>query len=335
MKPRMFTAFVLVASLALLLAVSTSAQRSDRPIAPPSPGDLGPQSVNAPAISLGQPGTSFRYVQTFGVTETPYISDTAHLNFPMGIATDGTNVLIGEYWGHRVLKYTSTGTFVSSLGRAGIAYSDGDIWGAFDMAVDSGGNTWVADSNHNRVSKFDASGAYLGSFKEGTFGRPAGIAFDGSGNVYVSEGSAVGNIYWQDGMGHQRIQIYDSAGNYLSTIGITDTSGSDNNHFYGPQHITVYSNTLYVADKANHRIQIFDISTPVSPVYSATIGVAGASGNDNAHLDNPIGVAVDSNYIYVADSGNNRVQVFSRTTRAYVATIGTGYGTGNDQFNRV
>ena len=75
MKPRMFTAFVLVASLALLLAVSTSAQRSDRPIVPPSSGDVGPQSVNAPAVTLGQPGLSFRYVQMFGVTQQAYAAD--------------------------------------------------------------------------------------------------------------------------------------------------------------------------------------------------------------------------------------------------------------------
>jgi hypothetical protein len=82
MKPRMFTAFVLVVSLALLPAVSTSAQRSDRAVAPPSSGDQGPQSVNAPAVTLGQPGLSFRYVQTFGVTEQAYTADAQHLNGP-------------------------------------------------------------------------------------------------------------------------------------------------------------------------------------------------------------------------------------------------------------
>jgi sugar lactone lactonase YvrE len=44
-------------------------------------------------------------------------------------------------------------------------------------------------------------------------------------------------------------------------------------------------------------------------------------------------VAVDASYIYVADSGNNRVQIFSRSTRAYVATVGTGSGIGDYQFH--
>jgi sugar lactone lactonase YvrE len=43
-------------------------------------------------------------------------------------------------------------------------------------------------------------------------------------------------------------------------------------------------------------------------------------------------VAVDANYIYVADTENHRVQIFNRNTLAYVATIGGSYGTGNNQF---
>jgi DNA-binding beta-propeller fold protein YncE len=53
------------------------------------------------------------------------------------------------------------------------------------------------------------------------------------------------------------------------------------------------------------------------------------SGSDNSHFDNPFDVAVDRNgYIYVADEGNDRIQVFN-SNRQYVRTIGGG-GTGSD-----
>ena len=184
--------------------------------------------------------------------------------------------------------------------------------------------------------KFNSSGVYMSKLGQtwscgtdnGRFNSPLGIAFDGSGNIYISDGGQ----WWNSDSGNHRVQIFDSAGNYLNTIGTTGTSGSGNNQFHGPRHIAIYNNFLYVADSGNHRIQIFNVSVPASPTYVATIGVTGASGSDNTHLNHPSGVAVDANYIYVADSWNNRVQIFDRNTRAYVATIGTGWGTGNSQF---
>jgi hypothetical protein len=42
------------------------------------------QSTGVSSIPLGQPGLSFRYVQTFGVTEEGYIEDTTHHLQPLG-----------------------------------------------------------------------------------------------------------------------------------------------------------------------------------------------------------------------------------------------------------
>ena len=42
-------------------------------------------------------------------------------------------------------------------------------------------------------------------------------------------------------------------------------------------------------------------------------------------------MAVDANYIYVADRSNHRVQIFAHGARSYVATLGS-YGSGNSQF---
>ncbi len=130
------------------------------------------------------------------------------------------------------------------------------------------------------------------------------------------------------------MQVFDSSGVYVTTIGETGVSGFDNAHFQQPRRMAVYGNLLYIADGGNHRIQIYNIANPATPVYSATMGVAGQYGSDNSHFNFPEGVTVDSTLIYVADSGNNRVQIFSRTTLAYVATIGTGArGRSNDMFD--
>ena len=291
----------------------------------------GPQSALNPnplSLALGAVGLSYSYAQTFGVSEIPYFSDTAHINYPWGIATSGTNVLIGEELGRRILKYTNAGVYVSSIGTAGTSYNKGEAWEVYSMAVDSSGQTWITAGGNRSVYIFDSSNKYVKEFQNGTFSNPAGIAFDASGNVYISDGGA----WWSDDIGNQRVLIYNSSGTLLSQIGTTGVSGSDNAHFHGPQHIAIYGTSLYVADSGNARVQIFTISNPSAPVYAATIGVTGVTGNNNSHFDHPSGVAVNSGHIYVADRWNDRVQVFARNNRAYQATLGTGWGTANNQF---
>jgi len=286
------------------------------------------QSTGVSSIPLGQPGLSFRYVQTFGVTETPYISTTIHLNYPYGIGVEGNSIWIGEMWGNRFLKYASDGNFQQSFGHAGFAedYTDTSFWEIADVATDSDGNIWVVDAASSRVVKLNSSGKALLTLGQrwnrgsdnSRFEYPISVAFDASGNIYVSDGAP----WWNQEGGNHRIQVFQSDGTYLTTLGQTGVCGSANNQFCGPRHIAIYGNELYVTDANNNRVQIFNISNPASPSYVTTIG----------GLNNPSGVTGDANYIYVADTGNNQVQVFNRATRAYVAAIGTGWGDGNDQF---
>lgn len=351
MKTRLLILFVLLLTLGLALAGAAFAQAPTPPTrsgyVPPDPvaapdwDDAGPaaharpstselraSTASAPAVELGQPGLNFRYVRTFGETEVAYLADTAHVNFPYGIATDGANVWIGELFGHRAMKFTSTGAFVSAIGTAGSV--TGPFWEVGDLAVDSNGDTWILSGD--QVIKFDvASNEVSRLWRDDDpnthFSRVAGIAFDNAGNIYVSDGTPWHSV----DEGNHRIQVFDPAGNYLATIGTSGTTGVGNLQFHGPHHIAIYNNTLYVADGGNHRVQVINVANPLAPVYVGTIGTTGESGEDNTHFSNPSGVAVDANYVYVADRWNNRIQIFNRGTRSYVATLGS-YGSGNNQF---
>lgn len=83
------------------------------PAAPP------PDAASAAAVALGRPGTSFRYLHTFGVADAPYFEDSAHLNNPVGIATQGANVWIAEGWGERALKFSGAGAFLRQIDQQG------------------------------------------------------------------------------------------------------------------------------------------------------------------------------------------------------------------------
>jgi DNA-binding beta-propeller fold protein YncE len=123
---------------------------------------------------------------------------------------------------------------------------------------------------------------------------------------------------------------------YQSTIGASGVPGTDNSHFNDPSVGAVDSahGHLFVADFGNNRIQVLDTT---SLAVVATLGAPGAASSDNSHFNGPGGVAYDpaGNEIFVADSGNNRVQIFNGGTFAYVGTIGvTGVpGTDNSHFN--
>ena len=62
----------------------------------------------------------------------------------------------------------------------------------FDVAVDGGGNVFVADTNNNRIQKFTNTGTFLtkwGSMGsgDGQFSSPERVAVDGSGSVFVAD----------------------------------------------------------------------------------------------------------------------------------------------------
>ncbi len=285
-------------------------------------------AVVSAQVDLGAPGTVFRFEQTFGENGVPYLADSGHLYLPVGIGTDGVdNLWVAEEWGARVLQYSGDGSFLMSIGTAGLSYLADETHFATpnDIVVDSAGNFWVADPASTRVVKFDQDGNFLMqlgvTWESGDdndhFSTPAGLAIDSGDNLYVSE------------YGNHRIQVFDSSGVYSTTIGQTGNPGTGNDQFQNPIRITIDdADNLYVADAQNHRVQIFD----ASHTYVATLGDPGVSGSDNGHFDWPRGVAVDASYIYVADSNNHRVQVFDRAAPySYQDTL--GWGSGNYAFN--
>jgi sugar lactone lactonase YvrE len=80
------------------------------------------------------------------------------------------------------------------------------------------------------------------------FGLPADVAWDGDGNIFVADGHG--------SAGNARIAKFDKNGRFVKTWG---SYGSGEGQFNTPHAIAVDAKgTVYVADRGNKRIQVFD-----------------------------------------------------------------------------
>ncbi|MDH5680820.1 MAG: hypothetical protein OEZ36_04475, partial [Spirochaetota bacterium] len=197
-----------------------------------------------------------------------------------------SELYVAEYVNHRIHRYDNVGGVPAVLGCGGV--SD-PVW----------------DATGGGANKCNTSGSPPGSFT-----NPAGIALDGSGNIYVSSA----------GLGH--VQMHNSAGVHQWTLTYAGFSAA----LYG---VAVdASGNIYVADVFNHQVHKFNSSR----VFQYSIGTSGVSGTGDGEFNGPRGIAVDSaGNLYVADAGNNRIQKFDSSGN-FVWKYGS-LGTANNQFN--
>lgn len=261
------------------------------------------------------------YIDTMGVTRTPYLTDGYHYNHPRVAVDSADNIIILEEDGQRLVKLDSNGVFQWSVGTPGV---DGDDNAHFSwphgVAVGSNGYIYVADGN-NRVQIYDGNGTYYATLGTGwgtgdyEFKWPTGIAVDDTGYIYVSDAE------------NHRVQIYDNSRAFVGRIGVTGQCGSDNAHLCWPIGVEVDSaGNIYIADIANCRVQKFNNSR----VYQMTFGITGSCGDSLLEVSAE-DVAVDlQGQVYVS-GWNDRVQVFD-PSGAYLTTIGGASGANTSQF---
>ena len=203
---------------------------------------------------------------------------------PRGIAigTDG-NLYVGTYYDFE--KYTSEGEFVYKKG------SDEGIEGEFgiinDVATDSDGNIYIADTYRHRVPKLSPDGTITATFgsdgaSEGSFYSPQNLAVDDSGNIYVAD------------TGNNRIQKLYSDGSFISEWG---TKGNGEGQFHMPSDLAIDSEgNIFVVDTRNSRIQKFNPE-------GKFLGQWSGEGHDEGRIAWPHGLAIDADdNIYVLES---------------------------------
>ena len=163
----------------------------------------------------------------------------------------------------QLLEFDAHGKFVREIGKNLYAWSFGHT-----VRIDKEQNIWVADKGSDMVVKFNPKGDVMMVFgrkqeasdketgplehpnpplpaEEGRFRQVTDMAWDPAGNVYIS-----------DGYINSRVAKADKNGNWLKSWG---SKGSKPGEFTTPHSIaTDAQGNVYVADRGNRRIQVFD-----------------------------------------------------------------------------
>ena len=118
-----------------------------------------------------------------------------------------------------------------------------------------------------------------------------GVAVDKDDNIYVSDSNA------------HCVYKFSKSGEQLKRFG---KYGSGPGEFNCPRGVAVAGDQVFVCDKYKYRVQV--LTTELEPVTWF-----GSKGAGDGQFNYPVDVAVDNDgMLYVSDSNNHRVQVFTR-----------------------
>ena len=272
---------------------------------------------------------------------------SAQLSNPDGVSVDiSGNVYIADKYNSKIRKVTSAG-IITTIAGTGVQGSSGDggaatsaqLYSPFGVSVDVSGNVYIADTYNHEIRMVTRTGIITTIAGTGTYGDsgdggaatsaqlnyPHGVSVDVSGNVYIAD------------YNNHKIRMVTSRG-IITTIAGTGVQGSSGDggaatsaQLMDPYGISVdISGNVYIADKFNHKIRMVTSAGIITTI--AGTGAYGDSGDGgaatSAQLVSPFGVSVDiSGNVYIADRGNNKIRMVTRT--GIITTI-AGTGTRGD-----
>ena len=255
-----------------------------------------------------------------------------------GVAVDrDDSVWVFNRGAHPVIQFDKNGRMLQ-------AWKDVAIKSSHGIRIDPQGNIWAVDVAGHAVIKYDRTGRILmliaqpgnnpgDNSSNYAFNRPTGVSFAFNGDFYVS-----------DGYVNSRVVKYNKDAEYISHWG---SKGKGDGQFDLVHDVAVDSKgRVYVADRTNSRVQVFDgsgrflakwtdVGQPWGLIYSPkedvlfmcdglnnrivkinlegqVLGTLSSFGKTQGKLDFAHNIAIDSTgALYVAEIKNWRVQKWS------------------------
>jgi len=192
----------------------------------------------------------------------------------------------------QLLEFGADGEFLREIGKGLYAWSE-----AHSVRIDRDDNIWAIDKGSDMIIKFNQAGRVVWTFGrrreaadegakpwehvdpplppvDGLFRQPTDVAWDSEGNIYIT-----------DGYVNSRVAKYDKDGDWVKSWG---DKGTGPGQFRLPHAIVAdRNNNLYVGDRTNRRIQVFDTDGKFLRMF--TIDVPPVPGTHAVNGNTPTG----------------------------------------------
>ena len=162
--------------------------------------------------------------------------------------TENDHLIVFNRGPNPLMEFDARGAFIRSWGQ-------GEYVRPHGMRLDPQGNIWTTDVNGHTVRKMSPDGQVLltigthgeaGDPGDGLLNEPTDLAVNDAGEIFVLVGH---------GRGEPRLLKFDPSGALITSWG---GEGAAPGQFDTPHSIIASDGRLYVADRQNRRVQIFD-----------------------------------------------------------------------------
>ena len=256
------------------------------------------------------------------------LATSAQLNSPASVFLDGSGNLVIADSGNQRVRQVSSGNISTiaggGLGGDGAAATSAILANPFNVAEDSAGNVYIADTANNRIRMVNKSTGMIstvaGSGIAGYTGDgglatsaaltgPTGVVVDSNLNLWIAD---AGNLVIRrvDGTTHIITTYAGTGRSCVSTNPCGDGGPATGATFSTPLSVALdNAGNLYIADYTAHRVREVNAQTQVITTIAGT-GTTGTTCKSGlatlAKLNHPSGVAVDSSgNVYIDNSYNN------------------------------
>lgn len=240
-----------------------------------------------------------------------------------GVEVDAQdNVYVFNRGPHPVMVFDKNGNFLRSFGE------DTFTARAHGIHISPDGYCYLVDDSQHAVHKFDTGGKLQWTL--GEVGKPApkwsGQPFNRPTHTGVSP--KTGDLYVTDGYGNTRVHRYGPDGRHILSWGGV---GVEPGEFQNPHNVVVDEDDyIYVADRENNRVQVFDNQGRVQAIWHDVYKPCGLCRDRNGvfYVGELVGMH-DTNVL------GHRLCLYTKDGKRLARLGSAGQGDGPGEFNAI